>query len=523
MTTRLAFHTHVVLPLLLAWIGLGAGLYKSPDLAVEFDMPLKQATSVAPDTNEKIVIIERTQKLSRSTANGEPVQVLEVDVMLSQPDKDTLYLWARKVTKFEARDEVLLEGNVLIVQNNDSLSADRVRYFSNVKEGRARGNVRLSDGEVQVFAPSALHYFDEKHTIFDQNVRLVDSATVLTSLDGEYFSDEKRAEFYGEVVLVEDQTYLEADSVTYFRDTEVSIGVGDVFIERIGGDQGIAPEDSTTRTFLFGDKVYNDNRAGYSKMDGNAMLFQFKQDSTGANVDSLIMSAHSMESLRQDSLQRLIAVDSVQIWQTDFSAIADSAVYDRISIEGQPLNEENRLYENPLAWFESYQLSGDTMRATALAGEIDSLYVLSNAFAADQDTATMRINQLRGKHLLGFFAQDSLKSLSIGPQAESIYFKQSDDDQLGAIKSTGDRIELRFKNNEVNQIGVYSGIQGDYYDGNLIPEPFQLDGFVWQPEKKPDQKAMMQGRDRLQRIMNRMNIFEVPEFIESPLSESDNE
>ncbi len=502
----------------LASLGLGAGLYKSPDMRSA--MPAIHVAYVAEaDTNEKVVIIEQTKKLSRSTNNGEPIQVLEGDVKLSQPDKDTLHLWAQKVIQYELRDEVLLVGEVLIVQNNDSLSADTVRYFSNVKEGRARGNVRLSDGEVQVFAPSALHYFDEKHTIFDRNVRLVDSATVLISLDGEYFSEEKRAEFYGDVVLEEDKTYLEADSVTYFRDTEISIGYGNVFIERIGGDNETAPEDSTTRTFLFGDHVYNDNRAGYSKMDGNAMLFQFQQDSTGASVDSLVMTASSMESLRQDSLQRLIAVDSVKIWRTDFAAIADSAVYDRISLEGQPMNEENRLYESPMAWFDSYQLSGDTMRATALAGAIDSLYVLSNAFAADQDTAIMRVNQLRGKRLIGLFDQDSLRSLTIGPQAESIYFKQSDDDQLGAIKSSGDRIELRFKNNEVNQIGVFSDIQGDYYDGGLIPEPFQLDGFLWLPNRKPDKIRMLEGKERLQRITTRVEVFELPDFVESPVSE----
>lgn len=523
MKTRLSSHICCLLTAVLAFLCLGTGLYKSPR-SVDHKFAGIHVVQVAPaDTNEKVVVIEHSDRYAGSVENGERITVMEGNVRLSQPDKDTLYLWAHKVTQYEARDEVLLIGDVLIVQNNDSLSADTVRYFSNVKEGRARGNVRLSDGEVQVFAPSALHFVDDKHTIFDQYVKLVDSATVLTSLDGEYFSEEKRAEFYGDVTLVEDKTYLEADSVTYFRDTEVSIGVGDVFIERIGGESDTAQQDSTTRTFLFGDRVYNDNRAGYSKMDGNAMLFQFKQDSTGARVDSLIMTAHTMESLREDSLQRLIAVDSVQIWQTDFAAVADSAVYDRISLENQPLEEENRLFDNPIAWFDSYQLSGDTMRATARGGNIDSLYVLSNAFAADQDTSIMRINQLRGKRLVGLFDQDSLRSLTIGSQAESIYFKAGDDDQLGAIKSSGDRIELRFKNNEVNQIGVYSGIQGEYYDGSLIPQSFQLDGFVWLPQRKPDKTAMLKRSERMQRINERVNIFEVPEFIESPLSEPENQ
>ncbi len=476
------------------------------------------------DTNEKIVNILRTDRLSRSVVNGEPIQVLQGNVMLNQPDgDDTLYLWADRVTKYELRDEVLLIGDVLIVQNNDSLSADSVRYFSTPKKGIANGNVRLSDGEVQVFAPAALHFFDEKHTIFDHNVRLVDSATVLTSLDGEYFSEEKRAEFYGNVVLEEDNTYLEADSVTYYRETEVSLGYGNVFIERIGGDEEGAESDSTTRTFLFGHHVYNENKSGYSRMEGNALLFQLRQDTTGAETDSLIMTAHSMEAIRDDSLQRLIAVDSVQIWREDFSALADSAVYDRITLKNKPLREENRLYRNPMAWFDSYQLTGDTLRATAFEGHIDSLYVLGNAFAADEDSTTMRINQLKGKNLVGLFEQDSLKSLTVGPQAQAIYFKLGNDDQLGGIKTSGDRIALRFKNNDLDEIGVYSGIEGDYYDGALIPDPFQLDGFSWQPEKRPTKVRMLQNETRLHRIMERITPVEIPVVTESPLSLSDDQ
>ncbi len=501
------------LPLLLAVCLLGAGLAPhAPEAA------WRAGEWMPADTNEKVVKFLNADRLSRSVQNGEPIRMFEGNVRLSQPDKDTVYLWADRVLEFELRDEVLLIGNVLIIQNNDSLSADSVRYFSSTKKGRAMGDVRLSDGEVQVYAPLALHDFDRKHTFFDQNVRLVDSATVLTSLDGEYFSQEKRAEFYGEVVLEEDKTYLEADSVTYFRDTEISIGRGDVFIERIGAEDDEAVADSSTRTFLFGDRVYNDNRAGYSKMDGSAMLFQFKQDSLGVPADSLVMTATSMEALREDSLQRLIAVESVLIWRNDFAALADSAVYDRISVALAPLNEENRLFNDPMAWFDSYQLSGDTMRATALAGKIDSLFVLQNAFAADQDSATMRINQLKGKSLLGLFEQDSLKSLSVGPQAESIYFKVSADDQLGGIKTSGDRIELRFKDNDLDEIGVFAGIEGTYYDGALIPDPFQLDGFSWTPERRPQKNVMLEDESRMLRIMQRTQTFLLPVSEEQPRS-----
>ncbi len=447
--------------------------------------------------------------VTRFVRDGQPIQELTGNVRLRQKE---IFLWADKVTRFLSRDESLLEGNVVIAQLGDTLFSDKVRYDSNLKIGHATGNVRLSDGEVLVFAPSAVYFSEEKRTIFDENVRLVDSVTVLTSLNGEYFSEEKRAEFFGEVVLEEDRTYMESDSVSYYRETEVSEGYGRVFIERIGDeadDEATARPDSTTRTFLFGDYVYNDNRVGYSRIEGDALLIQLRKDSLGVDSDSLVMKAASMEAIRDDSLQRLIAVDSVKIWRSDFSALADSAVYDRISRDSMPVFEENRLFNEPLAWFELYQLSGDTLRATARDGRIDTLFVRTNAFAAFRDTVTNRINQLKGQHLVGLFEQDSLKTLSVGPQAEWIFFRQKDEGEIGAAKTSGDRIRLDFAKGALDAISVYEGIQGEYYVGSLIPEPFELNGYRWLPERKPGVAALLSDSTRIDRLRRKLEAEEM--------------
>lgn len=444
-------------------------------------------------------------KVTRFVRDGQPVREMTGNVRLRQEET---HLWANKVTELLNLDQYLMEGNVIIAQNDDTLFSDNVRYDSNLKIGHATGNVRLSDGEVLVFAPSAVYFSEEKRTVFEENVRLVDSVAVLTSLNGEYFSEEKRAEFFGDVVLEEDRTYMESDSVSYYRETEISEGYGNVFIERIGeerDDEDAALSDSTTRTFLFGDYVYNDNRASYSRIEGDALLIQLRKDSLGTNADSLLMKAATMEAIRKDSLQRLIAVDSVKIWRSDFSALADSAVYDRVSRDSLPVFEENRLFNEPLAWFELYQLSGDTLRATARDGRIDTLFVRTNAFAAFQDTVTNRINQLKGQHLLGLFKQDSLRTLRVGPQAEWIFFRKKDEGEIGAAKTSGDRIRLDFAKGELDAISVYEGIQGEYYVGSLIPEPFELSGYRWLPQLKPDAASLLSDTTRIERLRSKLD------------------
>ena len=463
-------------------------------------------TLVQADT----VIFDNADRFVRTQFDGGPVSIFEGNVRMRQKN---IRLRAHKVTEFLTKDEYLLEGDVLIIQETDSISADNVRYDSARKIGYATGNVRLSDGEVQVFSPSATHYTDDKWTQFNEPVRLVDSVTVLTSLKGAYFSESKRAEFYEDVILEEDNTYLKSDSITYYRETEISLGYGNVFIERIEGDS--LSQKSTSRTFLFGDYIYNDNNTGYSLIEGNAFLFQVEEDSLGILSDSLLIESDRLEAIRDDSLQRLIAVDSVSIWRSDFSAIADSVVYDRIQldeddlfvtdtlgVDSTRLHEENRLFGDPVAWFVEYQLSGDSLLATAKEGAIDSLFASQNAFVAYLDTTTQKINQLQGLSLVGLFDQDSLESLTVGPQAEAIYFQESEEGQVGALKATGDRIHLSFSSNELNGINVYSGVQGEYYDGGLVPASFQLSGYRWLIDQKPQEQSM------LDRIPMKANIDE---------------
>ncbi|MDZ4698894.1 MAG: OstA-like protein [Rhodothermales bacterium] len=460
--------------------------------------PVARAQPLTPaDTTEKQVDILQANRLSRAIFGEDPVQVLEGQVHLRQEQTD---LWADRVVRYLEQDRVILTGRVMIVERGDSLRADSIVYNTRLKQGQATGRVHLTDGDVQVYAPSALYYADEKRTDFDREVRLIDSRTVLTSRGGQYYSDEKQAEFYRDVVLDEDRTHLEADSITYFRETEVSIGRGNVFVQRIGGGEGVAESDTLSQSFLFGAYAFNDNRSGYSQIEGDALLVQFRRDSTGVDADTLLMRALRLDVIRDDSLQRLIAVDSVRVWQKTFAAVADSSVYDRITREGRPLREENRFYVRPMAWYEQYQLSGDTLRATATAGSIDSLFIRENAFAAQEDTSVARIHQLRGQHLVGIFRADSLRSLTVGPTAESIYYRNDGEGAVdGAMRASGDTIVLRFAANELKRISIVSGTQNVYYAASLIPSPFELEGFAWRPEWRPAKDTLLDA-DRRARL-----------------------
>ena len=427
--------------------------------------------------------------LSAFTRNGERLQELMGDVFVRQ---DSTRLRSARALRYLQRDETVFTERVRIVERGDTLWADTVRYDQRRKIGYARGNVRLTDGDITVLAPRADYYNREKYTVFPDTITLVDSSRTLRASTGEYFSNDKRAEFYRNVRLLDESTAIEADSLTYYREDKVSLAYGDVFIERGPQRPGSATEEGD-RTYLFGQRARMEQNRDYSRVSGNALLIQVRADSAGAPSDTLMVSSQQMEATRTDTLRRLVAVDSVRIWQSDIAAASDSAVYDRTPASDTaqteaPPYEETRLYQGPITWFEQTQVTGDTIRVVVRNRSVDSVYVESDAFAAQLDTASQRIQQLKGRGMIASFRNDSLRRLVARPNAQTIYFRTNGAGELdGAGKTSGDRVVMAFRDGKLKEARVYGGVQLSSWKGKQVPENLSLQGLRWQPQQRPTQ------------------------------------
>lgn len=430
--------------------------------------------------------------------DGQRVQELIGNVFVQQ---DSTRIRSLRAERILGEREYLFWGDVVIFERGDTLNADTVRYDETRKVGWAWGNVRLSDGDLLVRAPSGRYFADEKRSEFREGVTLVDSTSTLTSRAGDYFSDEQRAEFYGDVRFEDEDTYLEADSLTYFRETGDTRAYGRVFIRRKGDDDPAAAADTSARTYLFGHYAENEQERQHSLVRGNAFLVQIRTDSAGVPDDTLLVRAHRLEASRTDSLRRLIAVDTVRIWQRDIAAIADSAVYDRIAQGDTLRREETRLFRDPVSWFEGSQVFGDTIRVAARDRSVDTVFVFGNAFAAQRDTTLDRIQQLKGRTITAYFRADSLRRIRTEPNAETIRFLKNEEDELdGAVKASADRIIMWFREGDIRRVGVYQGVRSEVYDAALVPEPFELEGFRWIPEQQPTKDGLLDDERVRQRL-----------------------
>ena len=459
----------------------------------------------------------RADLLEGAEEAGERIRRLIGNVRLQQEDTR---LRARRAVQFPERREILFTGDVLVIERGDTLRADTVLYSSRDKTGHARGGISLSDGDVLLEAPSGLYFTRSKHALFSEGVALTDRAAVLTSLAGEYFSDEKRADFYGDVVLVEDNASLRADTVTYHRETDISLARGNVFVERVDTTRQAGTKQQLVRSLLFGDRAYNEDSTGYSRMEGDPLLLRIREDSTGADTDTLMVRARVLESSRRDSLERLVAVDSVRVLHGNLTAVADSVVYDRITTVGEDGADIQRttawFFGNPLAWFQDNQVSGDTLQVEGSGEEAETLLVLGSAFAARPDSVTDRIHQLRGERIEAAFEQDSLRTLSAGPQAEAIHFRTSEDGSPeGAVHMSADQVLLHFREGDIDRLEAIRDTEGVYYSEEILPDSLSLEGFVWRPERRPWKREFLQRVEWQGR--NGFQPASVPDLLPEPM------
>lgn len=394
--------------------------------------------------------------------------------------------------------EFRFEGEVRIVEHGDTLFADIVLYNSDTKIGTATGNVRITDGRMILTAPQATFYREEKRTVFNEGVLYEDSTTVLKSRSGAYWSDRALAQFSSNVQLWQTRLYVEADSVTYWRDDEVTRARGRVYIERTGNDESrqstqrdIRARPDTTRairgesdiTFVFGDAVYHNAQLDSSLVTGSVFMLQIKRDSTGV-ADSLFVRAEQMTILLFGGSKRMIAVRSVDVVQGSLSVIGDSLVYDRRDSSG---NEEvtTQMFGSPMAWLKQMQISSDSLWLTGLNGGIDSLRATGNVFVAEYDTMLNRIQQLKGRSLVGLFDHDTLRTMTVAPNAEALYYVEAEGDEQAAVRSSADRIVFTFDAGSVVDVRSYDGVAGTFFRSSIVDQAEDLGGFVWSPERRP--------------------------------------
>ncbi len=462
------------------------------------------------------------------------VRRLEGNVRLRQ---DTTLLSARSAVYDERASLVTLRGGVRVVSGRNTLTAETVLYHSDTRVAEAQSSARVTDGESVLTAPAMTHDTQTEVSTFAGGGRilsrgatitspagtyssgtrvarlsgpltLVDSATVLTAARGTYDAGIQRADVAGNVRLRRPDTRLDADSLVYFRTTERARAYGQAALERIGterappGRTATAPADSSRRTFLFGDELIYDGKAqtaqarGPSRGDSRDPLLVALSGRSDGGIDTTLVRAPRLDAVRvitrRDTTTVLTATGGARLTDGRLVALADSAHLERRG-ESDRLGLFGRT--RPSVWASGAQLTGDTLTVTSRGGRVDTLLVVGTAFAARVDSLVGRVQQLAGGRMQAFFEGDSLRRLSVAPNAEACTFRAEgagDAARLaGADRLSADSLAGIVERGKIRAVRGYGGVAGTAYGPRIVPEGTRLPGYAFAPDAAPTRDGVL--------------------------------
>jgi len=146
-----------------------------------------------------------------------------------------------------------------------------------------------------------------------------------------------------------------------------------------------------------------------------------------------------------------------------------------------------KLFNSPILWNDESQISGDYMELKLWGGQLNQLDIKANSFIISKQDS-INFNQISGNNLIGIFENNSLDTIKIFGNINTIYYISNSvkEPPSDFNKSSSSELIITLDSNKIKQLQYIDEIKSSMSpieNSNL--ENRQLDNFYWQIAKKP--------------------------------------
>ena len=473
-----------------------------------------------------------TERLEGGTFNGEEIRKLIGNVRFRQGDA---FLYCDSAYQYPApSNRVVAFANVRLVQADTvTITGDRLDYDGDTRKARMLGSpVRMRDPRMTLTTDILDYDLNRKTAFYTTGGHLEDPQNQLDSRRGSYSTEAKTFGFRGNVVLRNPDYVVTCDTLNYNTLSKVATFLGpttmrgqrgDLYAEagtyntlskrsdfrrnarlespdyRLGGDKltydeltqiGVAvgnvtlvgKRDSLT---IRGDYGRTNRLLGFSKISGSPVL------ESVSKRDTLLIAADTLQAFESkvDSVPGMIyGWRGVKIWNRQVQGACDSLAYNlRDSVIF--------LHRQPILWASRSQLVADTMRLYLRSRRLERLVLRANSFIVSQDTLR-DFNQVKGRHMVAFFADNKIRRVNVEGNGESIYYALDGDTALtGMNKVICSDMRIAFRDGKVGTITFITKPDAKFIPPHeLKPEEERLASFQWRPLEKPTRATVLRRR-----------------------------
>lgn len=196
---------------------------------------------------------------------------------------------------------------------------------------------------------------------------------------------------------------------------------------------------------------------------------------------------------RDTARTRIIkAYHNVRLYKSDLQAVADSAYYGMA-------DSMFRFMGKPMIWSQGSQIAADTIYMQAVNQKLDNALLIGNAFMVNAVLDSLKFNQLKGRKITAFFANNAIEKIFVDGNAENLIF--STNDQTHTITEMfhdrGSRIKITMEDKKIIDYITVRKVDQKVYPFKLVTQENEvLPGFIWRPQDRPTSKEDMMHRKR---------------------------
>ena len=448
-------------------------------------------------------------------------------------------MWCDEAVYDAKQDFIEAYGKVRIKQGDTiNMNSNYVEYSGKTQLAFASGAVVLKD-PTSVITTDTLYFDRVKQEAFYQSKGKVvrDTTGTITSTIGRYYMKTKKYQFVNNVKLVNPEYLIESNRLDFYSlsgytflygPTTITSETSVIYCERgfynTSNDTGYFVKKSKINydeRVVEGDSLYFDRNKGFASATNNIVITDTLNNTivkghyaeVFRKKDSLFMTKRALAITLQENDSIFVHSDTLmvtgkpdkritrayynaKIYKSNLSGKSDSIHMQQSTGLTQLINLDHNINKDafykpkkPVLWNVKNQITGDSIHliSNSISESLDSLKVFNNAFVISKDTLGDGYNQISGKKLFGLFENNSLSTIDIIKNAETIYFLRNEANKLvGIDKSKSGAIKIWLTDNAIDEMRKYNQIGGNTYPELDFPENEKiLRGFNWRESERP--------------------------------------
>ena len=359
--------------------------------------------------------------------------------------------------------------------NNNTLSSKSGRYNSNIETLFFKDSVILYNPNYTMKADTLVYRVSDEVAIFHGNSKIISKETEIECSNGWYDTKNEKSSFWNKAIIKSEKEILSGDSIFYNKKD----GFGEAF-------GNIKLFDSLNSMIIYGGYGYYNELKDSTYIDQKPILEQIYDD------DTLYISADKFINITDsNNLHFLRAYNNVEFYKKGLVGICDSISY---------IQEDStmKLFNSPILWNDESQISGDYMELKLWGGKLDQLDIKASSFIISKQDS-INFNQISGNNLIGIFENNSLDTIKIFGNINTIYYISNSvkEPPSDFNKSSSSELIITLDSNKIKQLEYIDEIKSSMSPiENTNLENRRLDNFYWQIAKKPKVESFINRKQK---------------------------